>query len=519
MSLPNYKLFNIATKTRNYEPVTPGEMPLAGTPGFGVGVYPGDEDELYNELGLKPLEGYDNPYSDNFGNYEQDSNTAYPSSIYVFIPKFYIRYLYDIEDTDTEALSELSSITGYSIEQLQLIKSRSPQDAFVIANASAFANQTEANAKNFILPRCFIDGGEEKSGFFIMKYLASLGDYSTIFANVGRPVVSVKNGVTVKVGGGSTTVGSTFYMNINYIANRTGISYLTGGRGAVDLAKTVNSNFSCATAFMLAGLNLLSKFESTVVTSTDYCAWYDKDLLVNFPKGAWYSPNPDDSEVSTTLSSEASSTPLTGSATVFEKTTHNGQQCGVTDVCGTYDVIGVGLILHSADSDLGSEQPKGYILKETTTLSELTSENMTVTSDDFLEYFEEIDIDQYFDFSTYTNRFNEIKVWGSLDYPSLRRDLQGHARDLNMIVPPQESMSPYSSISTEDTRIPEYGHSYFSIRTSAVTSVTGPISYNTVFGGTTSSSSMQTYGICFIKMHNSLTANASVFRCSAYGQV
>ena len=57
----------------------------AGGMGFGVGIYGGNPSDL-TAMGLSPMEGYDDPSSDNYGNYQHTNG-----SVMVFIPAFCYR--------------------------------------------------------------------------------------------------------------------------------------------------------------------------------------------------------------------------------------------------------------------------------------------------------------------------------------------------------------------------------------------------------------------------------------------
>ena len=99
---------------------TPGGPESADSPGFGCGVA---SKELVTSLGFTGRSGYNDPISDNYGNYE-DSN----GNIFVFIPKFYFKW-----------------------EMNTVYVSSTPKSGYVIH-------------------RAFINAGKEIEGFFIGKY-------------------------------------------------------------------------------------------------------------------------------------------------------------------------------------------------------------------------------------------------------------------------------------------------------------------------------------------------------------
>lgn len=366
------------------------DMPTAGTPGFGTGVYPGDEEKLSSEMFLTGMDGYDDPNSDNYGNYQHING-----SIYVWIPKFYYTFELDGEEDIQNAMT----YSGLTHEQIEQIKERSPLNAFVIAPRTAFTDEADANSHKFILHRAFIDGGEEKSGFFIMKYVASRGTDGT--SNVA---LSVKNGKPI-----SLTSNDSFTNSTGMAAGCTGIL-----KDSITLSKNQGSNYNCASVFMYSALALLSKFLGTVATSTDYCAWYDPDLTTNFPKGCnFFLKDCNDSSVTFTTCGDSgdSNKPLAGSGSPFAKTTHNGQNCGVTDLNGTMWEMATGLRYVS----------EYHIMKTSAKLTDFTIDNVDGATATYSDLWETLD-DIY---------AKGVHYWGNASATSLRSSYSGQDRDLN----------------------------------------------------------------------------------------
>lgn len=365
---------------------------------IGTGVYPGDEEKLSSEMFLVGMNGYDDPNSDNYGNYQHTNG-----SIYVFIPKFYYCFELDTE----EEIQNAMTYSGLTHDQIEQIKTRSPYNAFVIAPGSAFTDEADANSHNFILHRAFIDGGEEKSGFFIMKYVASRGT-----AGTSTTALSVKNGKPISLYNGSGHTVST-----GMTTECTGIA-----KDAITLSKNQGSNYNCASVFMYSALALLSKFLGTVATSTDYCAWYDPDLITNFPKGCNSSlKDVNDSSVTFTTCGDSSdsSKPLAGSGSPFAKTTHNGLNCGVTDLNGTVAEIATGL---GYASDY-------HIMKTSAKLTDFTRDNVDGTTATYPDLWETLD-------ASYSSG-----NWGNSSATSLRSSYSGHDRDLNGVWPAKDGTS------------------------------------------------------------------------------
>ena len=255
---------------------------IAGQQGFGVGVYGGDPADL-KVMGLKPMSGCFNPTSDNYGNYIHTNG-----SVMVFIPSF----CYRVGNKSAPAYS------------------RYGEDALEIRDAS------EGVGADWILHRAFIDGGVQKTGFFIDKYVASKN-------NTGKVAVSVKNGDTISLGASP--------INTTGMPGCQGVLY-----DAITLGRSRGEYYSCVTAFQWSAISMLSFAHGQAATSNQFCGWYDAEGATNYPKGNNNNDlgDVDDSSVKWVAHSKSALFGKAGSGTPFNKTTHNGQNCGVTDVQG-----------------------------------------------------------------------------------------------------------------------------------------------------------------------------------------
>lgn len=256
---------------------------VAGSQGFGVGVYPGDPSDL-TAIGLSPMNDCEDPASPNYGNYEHTIG-----SIMVFIPAFCYR---------------IGRPTAPSY-------SRDGANALEIRDASL------GEGNGWILHRAFIDGGKQKLGFFVDKYLCSKKSSN---ANVA---VSVKNANQISL--------SSSYENSSSMTGCNGSIY-----DAITLSRARGEAYSCVSAFQWSALSILSLACGQAAKSAENCAWYDSSYKINFPKGSNTSSRTDtnDSSVKFDQHSKNSSFGKTGSGAPFAKTTHNGQACGVADVNG-----------------------------------------------------------------------------------------------------------------------------------------------------------------------------------------
>lgn len=255
---------------------------IAGQQGFGVGVYGGDPADL-KVMGLKPMSGCFNPASDNYGNYIHTNG-----SVMVFIPAF----RYRIGNNSAPAYSMYGE------------------------NTLEIRDASEGEGLDWILHRAFIDGGVQKRGFFIDKYVVSKD-------NRGTAAVSVKNGDTLSLG-----------------ASPINTSTMQGCNGtltdAITLGRSRGEYYSCATAFQWSAIFMLSFAHGQAATSNQFCGWYDAEDATNYPKGNNNNNlgDVDDSSVKWVAHSKSALFGKAGSGTPFNKTTHNGQNCGVTDVQG-----------------------------------------------------------------------------------------------------------------------------------------------------------------------------------------
>lgn len=302
-----------------------GTIGKQGEQGFGVGVYPFDL-----PAGFSALAGTFNKASDEYGNYQYSDG-----SVLVFVPKFYYRIGH-------------ASSPRYATYGLNAVD---------IAGVETFANEAAANAAGYALHRAFIDGGTEKYGFFIDKYLAS--------KNGTESCKSVKNGNHI-----SLTDNSGF----NPSGGMTGCTGILAD--AVVLARSRGADtFNVASVFMYSALALLSLAHAQASTSNTHCAWYD--ATHNFPKGCNTSLK-DANDASVTFTSAGNSgdanKPLTGSGNPFAKTTHNGQSCGVADVNGVIWQVMLGITNAGASDTDTAQIPSGdaYVLKRSVSLSSLT---------------------------------------------------------------------------------------------------------------------------------------------------
>ena len=302
----------------------------AGQQGFGVGVYGGDPADL-TAMRLTPMEGCEDPTSDNYGNYIHTNG-----SIMCCIPAFCYR---------------LGKATAPSY-------SRDGVDALEIKDATKFpqfSHDAVFSSPDFgddwILHRAFVDGNKLKNAFFIDKYLCS---------NVNGQAASVKNADWLMCH--DDTIQPYF---TKHISGTVGQAY-----DAITLSRARGDYYSLVTCYQWSAISLLSLAHGQAATSADACAWYDANHTTNFPKGATseYARDFNDDTIRYTYHSYGSGFAKTGSGTPFNKTTHNGQASGVADVAGVCNQWTIGAC--------NPEQATVGLMNTTTTAHEITQYNV-----------------------------------------------------------------------------------------------------------------------------------------------
>ena len=300
----------------------PGGVNNIGTPGgqgFGVGVCPGPLPS-----GMGALFGYSDPSSDNYGNYQYSDG-----SVMCWIPAFYYKWG--------------TGANGVSLNEVSI-------KAF-----SEYADVATANAAGYALHRAFYDGGAVRYGVFVDKYLASYN---------GGVASSIKNGIPLSSAARGTLSNEVF----SDLTGAPGANY----GGAIAAAKTRGANFFCNSRFIFAALAMLAYAHARASTSVSYCAWYH--ATNNFPKGANNNALGDAQDAAILYTGDGNGTyagaPKTGSANLFARTTHNGQNSGVADLNGALWEITPGLTSNGTNL---------YILKTSAAMKNVTGSNTLAT--------------------------------------------------------------------------------------------------------------------------------------------
>jgi hypothetical protein len=306
----------------SYRKLTVSGIGLAGQQGFGVGVYP----EHVLPPGFSALFGSTTKASDNYGNYRYSDG-----SIMCWIPLFFYRI--------GSAASPNYAVYG--------------ANALDIAGVDTYSDEATANAAGFALHRAFYNGGVVKAGFFVDKYQCSNNSGTASSIALANPLSCAADH--------------------NPFSGLTGSPTNTCG-GAFAAVKTRGASFIPMSVFIHSALAMLALAHGQAASASTYCAWYDSNRVINFPKGNNNNALKDINDTSVTFTSTGHATypncAKTGSGSNFAKTAHNGQTNGVVDLNGNLWEIASGFV---------SDGSKYYLLKTACDISTLTGANTGAT--------------------------------------------------------------------------------------------------------------------------------------------
>ncbi|HWK55382.1 MAG TPA: hypothetical protein VNR18_13480 [Hyphomicrobiales bacterium] len=295
----------------------PNAIAPMGGPGAGLGVCPGPL-----PLGLEALYGHNDPMSDTFGNYQFSDG-----SVMCWIPAFFYKF-----GTGANGL---------------------PVNTVDIKDFSEFTGVAAANAAGYALHRAFYDGGAIQPGVFIDKYHTS---------NNAGIASSLRNGDPLSSSSGHNPFSGLNGAPANNLA------------GAIAATKTRGANFFPASVFIFKALAMLSLGHGLASSAPTYCAWWHP--AYPFPKGCNNSALGDTNDPDLLFVSDGfENCCKTGSANLFARTTHNGQNSGVADVNGCIWDVAPGLTMDNADPAVGHF----YVLKTSARMRDITGGNSAAT--------------------------------------------------------------------------------------------------------------------------------------------
>ena len=195
------------------------------------------------------------------------------------------------------------------------------------------------------LERAFIDGGVEHDGIFVDKY--GCGNEAGVFVS--------KQGIDPV----STAAAH------NPISAITGCSADTYEQ-VFNAVKSRGADYGVTPMFVFSMLARMSVAHQQAATGTTNCAW--NDIAPYAPKGNNNNALADTNDTALTFTTSGySNCALTGSGSVFAKTTHNGQDNGIADLNGNMWDIASGFTRTDADGFM--------ILKESVSFKDIDLTN------------------------------------------------------------------------------------------------------------------------------------------------
>lgn len=282
----------------NCPPYTSTSYPLPGEWGFGCGVAPVD---IAGSLNMTPMEGYDDPTHENFGNYLDEQNSQM-----VWIPAMYICIRYDPELINTHPY--------YGIE----IKVTFDRPSFVCMGPDEFSETaksyyTEAQVKKdnqWYMPDCFFHGSTQLKGIFVDK------------ADIHKVTNKNTNTTTYICPPKSIRTNSSLYTLSNITSYVSGVDNigLRGTNNNYYMHQTLQwFLYICSLAHMQACFLNYSQKEAI-----ERCAWLDQQpYMPRTIRDSWFKPNdPFDTSISNVYTNHQI-------PAFLAKLTHNGQKSGI----------------------------------------------------------------------------------------------------------------------------------------------------------------------------------------------
>lgn len=293
----------------------------------GVGVAPA----ALLPAGFTPMPGCDTPGSENWGNYQY-----LDGSVMVCLPKTFYR----INHAGNPTYARFS-----------------PNDIDV-KFADTFASRAAAALVGYALHRSFIDGGAEKPFVLVDKYKCSLqakgAGYVASSIRGGLPLSTASDHNPIAGVTAATATGNIYAACID----------AAKGRDGADGAKNATSRFFCISVFIRSLLALHSLALAQRAVSPSQAAWYDNAMTTCFPKGCNNNALRDTNDSQVVYQSDGySNCGKTGSGTPFERTTHNGQACGVADLSGLLWEVSIGMTCSATTKSIaGATQANPCVL-------------------------------------------------------------------------------------------------------------------------------------------------------------
>lgn len=291
----------------------------------GVGVIPAAD----VPTGFTPLPGCDTPGSENWGNYQY-----LDGSVMVCIAATYYR----VNHVDNPTYARFA-----------------PNDIDVKFE-DTFASRAAAAIAGYALHRAFIDGGAEKPWLLVDKYKCS-----KVAKGTGFVAASVRNGLPLSTAADHNPIAEITAATAN---NYAACLDAAKGRDGENGTRNTASQFFCVSVFIRSLLAMLSLAHGQRATSAAQAAWFDGTAAKNFPKGCNNNALRDTDDTTVIYQSDGySNCGKTGSGVTVEKTTHNGQACGVADLNGLMWDVSIGMTcIATTKSITGATQANPCVL-------------------------------------------------------------------------------------------------------------------------------------------------------------
>lgn len=201
----------------------------------------------------------------------------------------------------------------------------------------------------YVLDRTFINKGLEIPGVFTHKFGGTNN-----------------NGVFSSQRGKDPLSTATTHNPIGSLSNAPSNTY----GGLYKAVKSMSSEAFLTPIYVYKMLSRIARGQGQLATSTTACAYID--VNPKMPKGNLSNALRDYNDASVTfVASGYSNCAMTGSGSEFAKTTHNGQECGIADLCGNMWEVASGFIRTDANGFL--------VLKESFDIRTITDDTVAYT--------------------------------------------------------------------------------------------------------------------------------------------
>jgi hypothetical protein len=292
----------------------------------GVGVIPADD----VPAGFTALPGCDMPGHANWGNYRY-----LDGSVMVCIAATYYR----VNNAGNPTFARFAP------------------DDIDIKFADTFASRAAAAIAGYALHRAFVDGGQEKPWVLVDKYKCS-----KVAKGTGYVAASVLNGLPLSAASDHNPIADISAVSLGNIY--ASCIEAAKGRDGDNGVKNTSSQFFCVSVFIRSLLAMLSLAHGQRATSAAQAAWFDGAAVKNWPKGCNNNALRDVDDTTVIYQSDGySNCGRTGSGVPFEKTTHNGQACGVADLNGLMWEVSIGMTcIATTKSITGATQANPCVL-------------------------------------------------------------------------------------------------------------------------------------------------------------